>query len=84
MEGYNYGMENLEKEKLDNLNKAVEKMYEEHNLQVVTLSRMFVAMARVLDIDPALLAKKIREDSINEDFSKKLNVELTSLENSSQ
>jgi hypothetical protein len=64
---------------LEELSSSMEKMYNEHNAQMATMSRMISSMARLAKIDPALFAEEIRNDTGNLEFASAFNKRLDDL-----
>lgn len=55
------------------LSAAMEKMYQEHNAQIVTLSGMITTLARVQGLDPEEFAKSYLDQNAKAEYAKAFN-----------
>ena len=58
---------------IEELSASMEKMYHEHNAQIVTLSRMITTLGRLAGYDAKQFAQEVKNDPANRIFADAFN-----------
>lgn len=66
---------------IEELSNAMEKMYQEHSAEIVSLSQMITSLAKVAGVDPVVFAKQYQNQDSIRDYANTFNKALDDAEN---